>query len=156
MVLSVAQSLSRSALRNLPFIEAAVARGISSTALQTALTQAGRGMRRTDLLTAIRRVRGIDRAQPALRSVRRDRLPDPVRIPIAATNIRRQFSFRMRIRGTDMRTGERVDRFVTITSDTVLSRDQLERDVEDLLDTERENYQLEPDSITLMDAVKRA
>lgn len=156
MVASLTFSLSASAKRALPFIERSVRTGVSSTALQSALAARGMGVRRTDLLDAIRHVRGVSRRTNALASVRRDRRPDPMRIAIARTNIRRKFSFTLRIRGSADGTGERIERFITISTDKVLSRQELEETAAGVVDAERSNYPFEIDTVTLVTAVRRA
>lgn len=114
------------------------------------------GVRRTDLLTALRFVRGVERRSNALASVRRDRKPDPARISISRTNIRRNFSFVVRVRGFDMVSGETVERFVTIVSDTVLSRDELEQAARDMLEEGVSNYPMDIETVTLQTALRRA
>lgn len=156
MVASLTLSLSASARRALPFIERSVRTGMSSTALQSALAARGMGVRRTDLLDAIRHVRGVERRTNALASVRRDRKPDPSRIAIARTNIRRNFSFTVRVRGFDMVSGDLTERFVTITSDSVLSRQELEDAARAMLEEGVSNYPMDIKSVTLQKAVRRA
>lgn len=129
---------------------------MSSTSLQRALSARGMGVRRTDLLDAIRHVRGVERRTNALASVRRDRKPDPTRIAIARTNIRRSFSFVLRARGFDMVSGELTERFVTIASDKVLSRQELEDAARDMFEEGTSNYPMDIQNITLQKALRRA
>ena len=153
---SLTLSLSASARRALPFIERSVRTGVSSTALQSALSARGMGVRRTDLLDAIRHVRGVERRSNALASVRKDRKPDPTRIAIARTNIRRSFSFVVRVRGFDMVSGELTERFVTITSDKVLSRQEIEDAAQDMFEEGVSNYPMDIQNVTLQKALRRA
>lgn len=148
--------LSRAARRALPFIEAAVARGVSSTALQSDLAAAGMGVRRQDLLQAMRVTRGQDATANRLQNIRRNLLPDPRRIPLAQTDIRRNFSFTVRVDGTDPFTGERISKDITISSDTVLSRDDIAELVEDSIDLSNESTAIEPEDIIIVSAKRRA
>lgn len=114
------------------------------------------GVRRTSLLTAIRYVRGVDIKTNAIRSIRRDRKPDPARIAIARTNIRRQFSFTVRIRGTNSDTGDPIEQFITLTSDSTRSIEELELEARDTVESNRKNYPIDIEDISLVQALRRA
>lgn len=156
MVASRLFSLSPSAKRALPFIERSVRTGVSVSALQTALSGQGMGVRRTELLAAVRFVRGVEIKTNAIRSIRRDRKPDPARIAIARTNIRRQFSFTVRVTGFRDVDGERVERFITLSTDTLLTRAELEAEAASVIEAERGNYPFEIETLTLDKALRRA
>lgn len=114
-------SLSASALRSIGFIRAGVARGLSTSVIQNTLSEAGMGVRRTDLLAAVRSVRGQEAAAGRLRFVRADLRPDPGRFAPAIHKTLRKFSVVMELRDA---LGDR--RFLTIASNEPLSRARLE------------------------------
>src|SRR3972149_2657686 len=118
--------LSASALRALPAITSGVARGLSSSILQDTLSAAGIGVRRTDLLTAIRYVRGTTLAADHLKAIRRDFRPHPARLPLAATRTLREYAYVVRLTGTGVGFSADGHAHVTISSSTSLSRAEIE------------------------------
>lgn len=111
-----------------PIIQRAVREGLGTAQIQSLLqaTALG-GIRRTDLLSIVRGVRGIQTAGAQLRFLNRNTTPDPRRIPEALTKIRRAFSFTVRIRGVDVSTGESIERFVQVVLDNPVSRNTIEQ-----------------------------
>lgn len=154
--LSASATFSASIRRALPLIQAGVSRGLSSTALQRSLSRTGFGVRRTDLLDAMRSIRGEERAGSALRSIRRDRKPDPLRLPIAKTSIRRNFSFDVKVTGFDSNTGERFDRFITIATDDLMTRQEIEDKATEVIEDDQENYPMDIDTIVIQRGRRRA
>ena len=147
--------LSASAARALPFIEHGVAQGISTTALQQSLSSAGIGVRRQDLLDAIRAVKGAEAAADVLKSIRSDFRPNPDRLPFAVTRQLREFSFRVRVTGYDVNAGAETNRYFNISTDTNMSRDEIE-EVALGYSADEENYTpFEPSNVTLISATRR-
>lgn len=118
--------LSQSALKALPFIRQGVARGLSSTRIQSALQASALGVRRIELLRAIRVVKGIEDTGPSLRSIPKSFAPDISRLPEPATRTLRALSFRVELRGFNITTGLNESRFVTLSLDNVLSVREME------------------------------
>lgn len=119
--------LSASALRNLATIQGGVARGLSSTAIQTLIRETtGTGVRRVDLLEAIRSVRGIAESGVRVQFTRKDRYPDPARIERAKTRILSNYSYTVRVDGIDRFTGAESRVHLTVRSDRLLTPGEVE------------------------------
>ncbi len=147
--------LSPSAARALPFIESGLARGLSSTALQSELSAAGLGVRRTDLLEAIRSIKGMEVAADRLKSVRYDYTVDPSKLPFAVTRQLREYSFRVKVSGLNPLSGAYEDRFYNISSNDLMTRGEIE-EVALTHSTNTDNYSaFEPDNAELVSASRR-
>ena len=105
----------------LPFVQSMVEDGLSTTDIQAALSEAGLGVRRTDLLALVRGIRGIEESRSYLESVRDTFRPDPSRLPSPIVNTLRTYSFQVRLTGRDADTGELRDERVTISTNTLLT-----------------------------------
>lgn len=117
MVQPATPALSPSAARALPFIAKMVGQGVSSRTMQDTLAAAGLGVRRTELLTAIRQVKGEAQAADRLKYVRKDYSPDPARLPRARTAILRKQSYVVELRGSGPSFGAEGILNVTVSSD---------------------------------------
>jgi len=110
-----------------PLIERGVLSGLSTRSINDAIRAAtGTGIRRQVLLDVRRAVLGVARASSALKSIRKDRVPNPDRLEAALTKIRDRFSFKVKLTGLDTITGEERSMFVTISSPVPLSAEELE------------------------------
>jgi len=107
-----------------------VARGLSSSLLQNTLSAAGIGVRRTDLLAAIRYVRGKELAADHLKAIRPEFRPDPSRLPLAATKTLRDFAYVVRLTGTGVGFDPDGHAYVTISSSVSLTRAEIEAEAE--------------------------
>lgn len=134
MVLLAAQ-LATKVRRNLSTIQAGVARGLNSRQINSLIEGAtGSGVRRVDLLAGIRHLRGQAEAALHIRNIRRDRLPDPARLPRARTRILSNFSFVVEVRGIDSDTGLATTRRLTIRSDRLLTPREIEEEALNAID----------------------
>ena len=118
--------LAQSALRALPAIQAGVARGLSSRALQSTLASTGMGVRRTDLLRAMAYVRDVEQAADRIRFVGKDRLPSAAVMPEARTTIRSSFSYAVRVAGAGPGFDADGRLFVQVASDRNLTPGEIE------------------------------
>lgn len=143
--------------RLLPTIQGGVAAGLGSRAINDAIRAAtGTGIRRTDLLRVMREIRGVQEAGDRLKFVRRDRTPDPNRVPTALTPIRRRFGSTIEVRGRLLDTGESITRFVQVTHDQPLDRGALEDIGAGFIEDDVDEYGIALDSVLLVRQVKRA
>jgi hypothetical protein len=118
--------LSSSALRNLSAIQGGVARGLSSTAIQTLIRETtGTGVRRVDLLEAIRSVRGIAESGLRVQNIRKDRFPDPARMERAKTRILSNYSFTTEVSGVNRFTGVKETSHLTVRSNRLLTPNEI-------------------------------
>lgn len=147
--------LSPSANRALPFIESGLSRGMSTTVLQRELSAAGIGVRRADLLEAVRAVRGATLAADRLKSVRSDLRPDPSRLPHAVTRQLREYSYKVRVQGFSPTTGQPETRYFSVATNDLLSRNEIE-DVALGYSVDTEVYlPFEPNQVDLISATRR-
>lgn len=119
------EELVPSARTSLPFVQSMVEQGLTSTDIQAALSEAGLGVRRTDLLSLIRGLKGIEESRTYLESVRDDFRPDPSRLPNPIVNTLRTYSFQVRLTGRDAETGELRAENVTVSSSSLLTVRQI-------------------------------
>ena len=150
----ILSTLSAGARRAYPIIQGGVRQGLSANAIQRVLQAEGLGIRRQTLLTIIRAERGIETASIQLRTMRRDFIPDPRRLPDALTKLRRPFSFQVRIRGFDLSTGETIDRFVSVSLDDPLTRAEIENLGLSFIEEDMERYGIAVTSVLLDRGVK--
>jgi hypothetical protein len=115
------------AVRNAqPAIESLFARGLSGNAIQRELSSLGLGVRRIELQAVLRDMRGASLAADRLKFVRHDRLPDPSRLAPAVWHQLRELSFKVRVQGYSPVTGEQESRYFNVSSDSLLTRGDIE------------------------------
>lgn len=154
MALAARTILSPSSLLALPFIRSAVSSGLSANRLQVTLAAAGYGVRRTELLTAVRQIRGEALAADRLKYVRKDRLPDPSRLQLAATTTLRQYAFTARVQGFDTAAGEQKSRYVTVSTSNLMTVGDMEELAAEIT-TDPEVYEpFEVESVLIVAAVR--
>lgn len=153
-------ALSARVQSNMGIIRAGVNQGLSSSAIQSAIRATGQlGIRRVDLLQGIRYARGIAESGLQIRSVGRDRFPDPMRIEQSKTPMLSNYSYDVRVRALDGRSGKVVNRFVTVRSDRNLTPRMIEDEAQRAIDEapeENESGQLsEVESLVVVGARRR-
>lgn len=149
MAIPLLAGVSSRARRAYPIIQRAVREGVSANQTQFLLQRNGLGIRRQVLLDLRRAAQGIEAARPALRNLGRSRLPNPARLPEAVTKIRRAFSFQLEVSGQSLTTGERMTRFVTVATDTLLTRAALEDLAGRTVAGDTDAYEFDLDSVQL-------
>jgi hypothetical protein len=123
-------------------IRRGVREGVSSRQLTSILQKAGLGIRRQTLLDLMRLYEGEAAIGPVLSALGVNRFPNPMRLPPALTKIRRAFSFTVRVRGSVEDTGAPTEQFVTVTSDTLLTRGEIEALADQAIEADRGRYNL--------------
>lgn len=140
MPLPFISTLGLAARAAYPIIKRGVREGLSSRALQTALRASGLGLRRQTLLDIMRAERGVERAASQLRFLSPTFRPNPARLPTAITKIRRQYSFTVEVRGTLMSTGETIVQNITIATDKLLRRQEMEAMATQVVEDNSDRY----------------
>ena len=133
---------SSRARRASPMILRGVREGISSRQLMGVLQKAGLGIRRQVLLDLMRLYGDEVAIGPVLSALGINRFPNPMRLPPALTKIRRAYSFTVRVRGAELDTGLETEQFVTVTSDTLLTRGEIEALADQAIEADRSRYNL--------------
>ena len=134
--------LSSRARRASPMIRRGVREGVSSRQLTSILQKAGLGIRRQTLLDLMRLYGEEAAIGPVLSALGIGRRPNPFRLPPALTKIRRAYSFTVRIHETELDTGITSDRFVTVTTDTLLTRGEIEALADQAIEVDHNRYPL--------------
>lgn len=114
--------LSGAARLALPFVSQGVAAGLKSADIISALSSAGLTFRRTDMLSLIRTVAGTPAQRSYTSSLRGGFLPNPARFQEAATFTQGRYSYLVRLTGTHPLTGETTSRYISITSNSVITK----------------------------------
>jgi hypothetical protein len=134
-------TLSVAARTALPFIERGVREGLASRAINAVLkSEFGKGLRRQVLLDVMRAVSGVQSAGAQLKFLGLDKIPNPARIPAALTTIRREFSYKIEVRGVSSMTGQSMTRFVQVTSSRNLTRREMQDAALDAIGSDQERY----------------
>ncbi len=154
MVAPFLAGLSARARRASPMIRRGVREGISSRQLTSILQKAGLGIRRQTLLDIMRLMEGEAAIAPVLSALGINSFPNPLRLPPALTKIRRAFSFTVRASGLDADTGAAAEQFVTVTSDTLLTRGEIEALAEQAIESGRDRYKIIQSSFLLVGGVR--
>ena len=142
--------LSLRARRASPIIRRAVREGVSSRQLTKILRDAGLGIRRQTLLDLMRKETERALMGPVLSALRLDRMPNPMRLPPALTKIRRAYSFTVRVRGTEFESGISMEQFVTITTDKLLTRGEIESLANLVMEKDLNRYGLDVTELLLI------
>jgi len=150
----VLSALSASARLAYPAIVRGVREGLSLNRLQAALQEANLGIRRATLLSLMQRERALVSAGESMRFLPRAARPDPARLPEALTILRRQFSFTVELRGRSLQTGERTTQHVTVASDRLLTRAEIEDVAERFGQQGGERYGMEVERVLFVKAMK--
>ena len=135
--------LSTAARRALPLIRRGVRENMPSRAMQRALRAQGYPVRRQELLRAMRAIKGIQDTGPRLSSMRMDRFPNPANLPSALGPIRRNYGFVVEHRGSNPFTGVTESRFITVSSDDLMTRGDIEAWAKEVVEEEPDRYKLE-------------
>lgn len=144
---------------NIGLIRGGVNRGMSSTQIQSLIRSTGQaGIRRTDLLAGIRQVQGITESANRIRSVRRDRFPDPSRIAVSKGPMVSRFSYDVRFAPKGWRAGDPGARYITVRSDRNLRPMDILSEAEEARDTadpESESGKIEEEAEVVVIGARR-
>lgn len=143
----------------IPQIRSMVSSGVSGNQIQRNLTAAGSGLQRTAIQAIVREQRraigaAVREFQPGgqLRFIRKDFRPDPSRLPAALTEIRREYSLTYEAIGIDTNTGQPTKRFITVSTDELLTRQEFDDAAADVFADDPESYGIAVTSLTVVEA----
>lgn len=154
MALPFLSGLSPLARSAFPIVQRGVREGLTSQQIQTAINRGlGSGIRRQTLLDMIRNIKGIESAGAQLKFLKSTATPNPLRIPEALHVIRRAYSFQVSIKGY-LSNGEAAEQFMTVSTDELMTRSQLEDMAASFVDTGQSGAAMEVESVTLISAVR--
>lgn len=109
-----------------PIIQSGVRRGLSSRLISESLQEGGLGIRRATLLEVMKREQNIIQHGLNLKFLPLDRAPDPDKLPESLTQLRRQYSYKVKVFGKNLGTGEATESFITVSSSHILTRREAE------------------------------
>lgn len=141
---------SARARRASPLVRRGVREGVSSRQIMGILQKAGLGIRRQTLLDMMRLIEGEVAIGPVLSALGINRRPNPFRLPPAITKIRRAFSFTVRVRGLETDTGISSEQFIQVTTDTLLTRGEIEALAQQAIEADMNRYKLSVSDVLLI------
>ena len=121
--------LSASAKASYGIIQAGVARGLSSKAINADIAlRYGQGIRRADLLQGMRVAGGVQQAGRNIGNVGLARRPNYSTLPaFSPVTSNKQYLIQYEVRWTDSVTGESGSNFITVGTDETLTRGELDQ-----------------------------
>lgn len=125
-----------------PIAMKGVSQGISANSILRAYSAARPGLRRTVGLEVIRRIKGVEKAASAFKSLKRTVMPSVAKMPTALTRMARDYSYLTEFQAVTS-TGKTVTGNITVSSWNVITRDQAEGAALGYLDNMPENYGIE-------------
>ena len=131
-------SLPKSLRQAWPIITGGVRQGLSANAIQGILQTAGLGVRRQTLLDGVRALREGFAKQETIRLLGAKVRPPLRLIPEALTRIRRTFAYTIRIEEIIANRVE--ERFLTLSSNEILTRGEAERTASEMLEEDVFKY----------------
>lgn len=126
MALSWLDSFSPAARLAFPGIVRGVREGLSARAIGRSLRAGGLSFSDRFLFEATRRQRDVWTQGQSVASLGDFQRPDPRLLPEALTATRRRYSFLVEVQGDSLLTGQRVTQHVTISTDRLLTRLEME------------------------------
>lgn len=155
MAISFLAALTKTARIAYPIVKRGVREGLSGRAIGQILKNSNLGIRTQTLFEIIRREKRIQSKGAQLRFLRLASMPNPDRLPKALTVIRRRYAFILEVAGTISQTGESFLRHITVSTDTLMTRQQLEDVGRMILEDDPSAYPLEIDKVTLNSGVQQ-
>ena len=157
MPLPLLSTLPASARIAYPIIQAGARRGLSSRAIERIVRQSGLTISRgRSILPIMRQTLAIERAGANIRFVPKSLTINTSRLPLALTNIRRNFSFVVRVVGRDA-LGNLIDRHLTVSTDrSLITPGEIEEAADRMVAEEGQSDTLTEITSTLQFGVQRA
>ena len=107
-------------------IRSAVNRGLTNIEIHSMLRRrAGQSVANQTLGHFVKDIKAQEVSHGNLRFMRKGFSPDPTRLPQAYTNIRREYSFTVKVTGTFK--GKREEGYVTVSTNENMPREEIER-----------------------------
>lgn len=152
--MTLVESLARSARMALPAIARGVREGFSIARIGEAVRGGGIRIANDSLRALVAAEREIWRAGNALKFLNLSSRPNPRNLPQALTSLRRQYSFTVEVQGTLIQTGKAITQNVTVTTDSLLTRRQIQDLAVSAVESSRARYGISVDRAMLVRGVK--
>ena len=154
MAISFLHNLSKTARAAYPIIQRGVREGLSANRLAEVLKSQGLGLRRESLLDIVRAERGVVESSDRLRFLNQNARPNPAHLKEALTKTRRNYTFTVELRGTNKLTGASMIQHVTVATDRLLTRSEIESAGERLGQRGSDRYGIDIDTAILTRGTK--
>jgi hypothetical protein len=125
---------------------------LSANRILQIANDAGLAVRRSDGLALIRNARQQVSTRPYISSVGLDKLPNPARFATPAYQMNDNYHYLVRVDGVDPETGERTTRYVTVASETVLTKQAALDTAGAYIETDPESYHISEYELTVENA----
>lgn len=149
LALEAISALTGGASEALPYIVHGVQAGLSANAIGEALTNAGMGIRRTNLLTLVRNIRGGIAGAAYQRGLSADEFPNPEFFTGAESFLSKRYAYVVTVTGENVLTGATQTQGITISTDNVLTNEELDTAVADAMEAGVQTYQMSLDTYDL-------
>lgn len=143
MALSWLSSWTASARAAYGGIIRGVREGLSARAIGSSLRAGGMSFSNDFLFSAVREVRKLSNAGSLVAALGDNQRPDPAKLPFALTETRRRYSFLVEVEGTNSQTGAVTRQHVTVSTDRLLTRGEMEAAAIDAVESAPDRYGLE-------------
>lgn len=153
-VVALVDTLTKGARDAFPFIQSLAATSASANEILRQVSAAGMQVRRADGLKLISAFRNIASQANYIKAVRKDFLPNPARFAESVTRLLRNYSYSVRVEGTHPATGEKVQRWITVSTNDVLTKSQVEDEVYGIVEGDPTAYAIDISGIVVEHALR--
>lgn len=133
----------------IPFISSGVRRGLSISQIHQALTAGGSNITQRMTASIARQVRGARSSAAYQNSLPGDAFPNPARYTYATNLLSSNYVYHVRATGIDLASGVQVDQFISISSDTLLSNNDLAESLDTIISTSPTDYNMQLTNATV-------
>lgn len=151
-----ATGISRAVKEGYVAVRSGVSRGLSSGVIGRTLRKAGIPLPQPTVESVVTAERRRRAAATNLQFLGRHRRPNPARLPLSLTPIAREYAFLIRVTGTLLDGRETVQRWITISTDQLLSREELEQMAQGYVEADPANYGVLVSEYRLIEGMRRA
>lgn len=149
MAAPLLKTLSARARLASPFIRRGVRQGLSFNQIRSVLREEGLGLTVSELSPIVKSERALRLHGENLRYLPFNARPDPRKLPVSITSMRRRYAYNVEVYGYSAKTGETMARYITVSTDTLLTRGEAEDAAAESILSEFDNYGMEIDRTQL-------
>ena len=120
-----------------------VREGLSARSIGRALRAGGMSFSDKFLFSAVKELRALSNAGAHVAMLAGNQRPNPEKLPFALTELRRRYSFLVEVQGVSGLTGGMLKQHVTISSNRLLTRSEMEEAAIEAVEGNAERYGME-------------
>lgn len=125
---------------------------LSANRILGILQQGGMGIRRTDLLKIVRAIRDQEPSKEYIQSLKNHVMPDPSRFAAFEGKMSTNYKYTVELKGVDARTGEPTTLYRVVSTNSVLTKNQVYDMLSTAIEENPANYQYQFESMTAREA----